>query len=152
MQLHSNASQLCARHVVLPVTHRPQLYWGKMLVCLVVAAALAGAVLPGQQAPWLNPDVSNQRPGAGRMPDISDQTWMHKWRFNQQRMDEVNAARKKELDADSAKLLALAIALKNEMEKTNKDTLSISVIRKAGEIEKLAHNVREKMKYTVGPS
>jgi hypothetical protein len=38
------------------------------------------------------------------------------------------------------------------VDKTTKDTLSLSVIRKAGEIEKLAHNVKEKMKLTVGGS
>ena len=36
------------------------------------------------------------------------------------------------------------------MDKTNKDTLSLGVIRKADEIERLAHNVKEKMKLSVG--
>ena len=42
------------------------------------------------------------------------------------------------------------MALKAEVDKTNKDMLSLNVIRKADEIEKLAHNVKEKMKLTVG--
>jgi hypothetical protein len=36
------------------------------------------------------------------------------------------------------------------VDKTNKDMLSLNVIRKADEIEKLAHSVKEKMKLTVG--
>jgi hypothetical protein len=43
-------------------------------------------------------------------------------------------------------LLALATELKVDMDKTNKDMLSLDVIRKADEIEKLAHSVKEKMK------
>jgi hypothetical protein len=49
-------------------------------------------------------------------------------------------------------LLALAIALKAEVDKTSKDTLSLTVIRKADEIEKLAHTVRETIKQTSGAS
>jgi hypothetical protein len=46
----------------------------------------------------------------------------------------------------------MAIALKAEVDKTTKDTLSLGVIRKADEIEKLAKTVREKMKQGAGPS
>ena len=38
------------------------------------------------------------------------------------------------------------------MDKTNKDMLSITVIRKADAIEKLARQVKEKMKRTAGAS
>lgn len=58
---------------------------------------------------------------------------------------------KKQISTDSAQLLAMAVALKAEVDKTNKDVLSINVIRKADEIEKLAHTVKEKMKKS-GPS
>ncbi len=36
----------------------------------------------------------------------------------------------------------MATDLKQEVAKTTKDTLSVTVIRKAGEIEQLAHKVR----------
>jgi len=123
-----------------------------MLVCLAVVVTLAGAAQPGQQAPWFNSGTQNVRPGTNRLPDINPPMMMHEGQFKQRNIDAVNAARKKELDADSAKLLALAIALKAEVDKTSKDTLSLPVIRKASEIEKLARNVKEKMTYTVGPS
>lgn len=54
--------------------------------------------------------------------------------------------RKQQITDESAKLLKLASDLKAEVDKTSKDTLSLSVIRKADEIEKLAHDVREKMR------
>jgi hypothetical protein len=56
---------------------------------------------------------------------------------------------KKQLSDQSAQLLAMAIALKSEVDKTSKDTLSVAVIRKADEIEKLARSVKEKMKTSV---
>jgi nitric oxide reductase activation protein len=57
-----------------------------------------------------------------------------------------NLDRQKQLVADTERLLNLANELKTEVDKSNKDTLSLDVIRKADEIEKLAHSVKEKMK------
>ncbi len=59
-----------------------------------------------------------------------------------------NVERQKQLVSDTEKLLALANELKLDVDKSNKDTLSLDVIKKADEIEKLAHNVKEKMKGT----
>jgi len=56
------------------------------------------------------------------------------------------AGRQKQLVEDTQKLLALANELKAEVDKSTKDTMSLEVIKKADEIEKLAHNVKEKMK------
>jgi hypothetical protein len=36
--------------------------------------------------------------------------------------------------------------LKTQVDKSTKDTLSVDVIKKAEEIEKLAHSVKERMK------
>jgi hypothetical protein len=52
----------------------------------------------------------------------------------------------KQLADDTAKLLALANELKAELDKSSKDTLSLNVIRKAEQVEKLAHKVRDEMK------
>ncbi len=57
-----------------------------------------------------------------------------------------NVERQKQLVADTQKLLALANELKSDVDKSTKDQLSLDVIRKAEEIEKLAHSVRDKMK------
>ena len=48
--------------------------------------------------------------------------------------------------ADTDKLLSLATELKQDVDKTNKNVLSVDVIKKAGEIEKLARSVKERMK------
>ena len=57
-----------------------------------------------------------------------------------------NEDRQKRLVQDTDKLLALATELKSAVDKTNKETLSIDVIKKADEIAKLAKSVRDKMK------
>ena len=57
-----------------------------------------------------------------------------------------NNDRQKRLVADTDKLLALATDLKAQVDKSTKDTLSVDVIKKAEEIEKLARSVKERMK------
>jgi hypothetical protein len=47
---------------------------------------------------------------------------------------------------DTVKLLEMANELKAAVDKSNKDTLSLDVVRKADAIEKLAHSVKEGMK------
>jgi cytoskeletal protein RodZ len=55
-------------------------------------------------------------------------------------------ARQAQLLADTQKLYQLTQELKAEVAKSNKDTLSISVIKKAEEVEKLAKSLKEKMR------
>jgi hypothetical protein len=54
--------------------------------------------------------------------------------------------RQKKLAADTDKLLALATDLKKQVDKTNKDILSVEVVKKADEIEKLAHSMKNETK------
>ena len=54
--------------------------------------------------------------------------------------------RQKDIQKDTEKLLELATELKQAVDKSNKDTLSLDVVRKAEEIEKLARSVKEHMK------
>ena len=53
-----------------------------------------------------------------------------------------NEAQEPEVTRECADLLKLATDLKAEIDKSNKDTLSLTVVRKASEIEQLAHKVR----------
>ncbi|MBZ5680333.1 MAG: hypothetical protein LAO24_09530 [Acidobacteriia bacterium] len=50
------------------------------------------------------------------------------------------------LKTDADKLLKMAVELKAYVDKSNENVLSLEVIRKAEEIEKLAHSVKDKMK------
>src|SRR5271165_3942788 len=70
------------------------------------------------------------------------------WEAQQKRAAEKaeNTKRQQDLKKDTDKLLELATELKQYVDKTNEHTLSVTVIKKADEIEKLAHIVKEKMK------
>jgi hypothetical protein len=57
-----------------------------------------------------------------------------------------NEERQANLKRDTEKLLKLATELKEDVDKTNSNTLSIDVMKKAEEIEKLARSVKDKMK------
>jgi len=50
------------------------------------------------------------------------------------------------LKNDTDKLLKLSVELKQFVDKSDENVLSVDVIKKADEIEKLAHSVKEKMK------
>lgn len=93
---------------------------------LVALTLMVGAAQPDQQVSPVSAPLVNQS-----VPATEPQA--------------VNPHRRQLAD-DSARLLSLAIALKAEVDKTTKDTLSLNVIRKADEIEKLAHTVREQLK------
>ena len=67
-------------------------------------------------------------------------------RLEQQRRHLIEDERHKRLLADTDRLLQLATDLKQEVDKANKNELSLDVIKKAAEVEKLAHDVKERMK------
>ena len=68
-------------------------------------------------------------------------------RVRQQKLAKArNNDRQKQLVADTNKLLSLAKELKEEVDKSNADTLSINVVKKASEIEKLAKSVKDRMR------
>ncbi len=97
------------------------------------------------------PEKANVTTPVNALPDANAQMESHEKSSKQQKYEAANAERKKQIADDSTKLLTMAMALKAEVDKTTKDTLSLNVIRKAEEIEKLAHSVKEKMKLSVGP-
>ncbi len=57
-----------------------------------------------------------------------------------------NLERQAALKGDTDKLVKLAGELKEYVDKSNENVLSMDVLKKAEEIEKLAHSVKEKMK------
>ena len=64
---------------------------------------------------------------------------------------EANKKRQQDIRNDTDKLFQLATELKAAVDKTNENLLSLDVVRKAEEVEKLAKKVKEKMKEAVGP-
>jgi hypothetical protein len=104
---------------------------GMILVTAGSAKVSGGQILPSSTLPW-----GNQMPGMSQ-PDIVRH-------LEQRRM--LISERQKRLVADTDKLLALTTALKEQVDESNKDILSVDMIKKADEIEKLAHSVKERIK------
>jgi hypothetical protein len=130
----------------------------KMMCRLPGGKAIGPAVLAGLIATLLAPVVSG-----GLLRGVEAQTasaltgaggsWMAS-DFEAQQLKDVSAddaaAKRKQIAEESAELFKMANDLKAEVDKSNKDTLSMSVVRKAAAIERLAHNVKEKMKTSMG--
>lgn len=112
----------------------------KSLLRLTLVFLLAG-VLPSasQSNPLQFPQVPplQQKPGREDEPRI---------RMEKDMAKKANQARQADLKRDTEKLLKLATELKESVDKTNEGTLSVDVVKKAEEIEKLAHSVKDKMK------
>ena len=66
-------------------------------------------------------------------------------------LKEANKKRQEDIRNDTDKLFQLATELKAAVDKSNENMLSLDVVRKADEVEKLAKRVKEKMKESVGP-
>jgi hypothetical protein len=112
-----------------------------MLVAALGAGPANGGRAPAaQQEPM--PGVP-QMPSADQPSAVPGSVRAH-MDAQQQRM--LNDDRHKRMEDDAAKLVALSNELKTEVDKTGKDELSLDVIRKAAEIEKLAHDVQSRMK------
>lgn len=128
--------------------------WGRSLACIAAVATLMGASYAFTQTPAPNMDKPYLLPEANRLPDANQQMVMKEQQQESKQADyaAANQERKKQIADDSAKLLKLATELKTAVDKSNKDTLSLEVIRKADEIERLAHTVKEKMKLEAGGS
>ena len=63
---------------------------------------------------------------------------------------EANKKRQQDIRNDTDKLFQLATELKAAVDKSNENLLSLEVVRKAEDVEKLAKKVKEKMKESVG--
>jgi hypothetical protein len=105
-------------------------------VALVTAGPISvssGQIVSQQSLPpW-----SNQMPAGMSQPDIVRHMEQQRMRINE---------RQKRLEADTEKLVALTTALKAQVDESNKDILSVDMIKKAEEIEKLARSVKERIK------
>jgi hypothetical protein len=125
--------------------------WQTSAAIFFVVAGIVAAQ-QGQPSGQQTGSAPNSDPGPGRSWASTPELKIPVPQTGQQNYDAANAERKKQIADDSARLVKLATDLKAEVDRTNKDTLSLNVIRKAEEIEKLAHTVKEKMKLTAGPA
>lgn len=108
-----------------------------IIVLLCTSAAMAAVLTPVKvAAAQIDPQYGRHR--NQQSPD--------EIRMERERIKGLNKDRQKKLKEDTDKLLQLATELKEFVDKTNENILSLEVVKKTDEIEKLAKSVREKMK------
>lgn len=109
---------------------------------VLVLFLLTWQSVPAQQQPPL-PEIAPP-PGMQRKPSDTQPSIPPEM---QKRMEkEANQQRQTELKRDAARLLKLSTELNDYVGKTNENILSLDVIKKADEIERLAHSVKTKMR------
>ena len=116
-----------------------RIWIGVVLVMGLLGSRVDGAQVQPPRSPFGEQDASG-RNGKNGERDVALE------KMQEQAAKSRNSERQKRLVTDTETLLRLATELKQDVDKTDKNTLSVDVIRKAEEIEKLAHNVRERMK------
>lgn len=124
-----------------PATFSPRLAGICGPLALAVCLALCPAPIHAQQQ---NPPQIGFPASPGASPELPKdpalRQMMHKMEL------ERNVNRQKKIEADTARLLALAKQLHAAVSQSNKNTLSIDVVKDADEIEKLAKSIKERMR------
>jgi hypothetical protein len=85
----------------------------------------------------------NQRPDANKLREINLK------RLQSQHFAAANVERKRQMSADSARLVQIATELNEELAKAGEGGLAPAALARAGMIEELARAVKDKMKLTV---
>ncbi len=107
-----------------------------IFLCLLSFPGVAQNPIPRQPAPPVRSDVN---PPNGDADDARN-------RIAHDLEKKAAKDRVAALKNDTDRLLKLSVELKQFVDKSDENVLSLDVIKRAEEIEKLAHSVREKMK------
>lgn len=120
------------------------------LLSLVMLLAIAGhAQIPAPKQPIQNPPavVPGAQPSGPTSPGAPDvNSDPNQERIAHEMAKKANKERQAAIKSDTEKLVKLTAELKAYVDKSNENVLSLEVLKKAEEIEKLARSVREKMK------
>lgn len=111
---------------------------------LFLGCWIIGAFSPGSGALALPPHSQGaQLPRDGK-DDPAGEELRRKFEHDQQK--KASEERFQKIKDDTEKLVQLSNELKEYVGKANKDTLSLDVVKKAEEIERLAKSVKDKMR------
>jgi hypothetical protein len=116
-----------------------------ILALMVIPPALAQATnssSPPQSAPTTSADAPAQKQDKSK----ADQPQEQKAAAADAKPLTPEEERQAQLVADTNRLYELAQELQAEVAKSNKNTLSLAVVKKAAEVEKLARSLKERMK------
>lgn len=111
---------------------------GKLILVSAMAIVFCGGNFFAAPAPVPAPQFDSRQDPAQK-------------EMQERMLREANKKRQQDIREDTDKLFQLATELKAAVDKSNENLLSLDVVRKADEVEKLAKKVKEKMKEAVGP-
>jgi hypothetical protein len=109
----------------------------RVSISLILFLLMLGPALPASAAQQSKGSMDNS---AAPAPDPD------RARIEKDMAKKANQQRQANLKRDTDQLVKLATELKEYVDKSNENVLSLDVMKKAEEIEKLAHSVKEKMK------
>jgi hypothetical protein len=115
-----------------------------MVLIALVAACAAQAQVSGLGQSTI-PASSSRVPG-GLEPATDGRNLGAAQALQEKMAIQRNDERQKKLVADTQRLYDLASQLKDDVAKTDKYTLSLDVVKRTAEIEKLAKSIRDRMK------
>ena len=92
------------------------------------------------------------RPASAAAPAAQSQQDPFQKEMQDRMYKEANKKRQQDIKNDTDKLFQLATELKAAVDKTNENMLSLDVIKKAEQVEKLAKKVKENMRDAIGPA
>jgi hypothetical protein len=138
------------RELQLRFRSRLPAHWFQRLLCLAaILAQPVGAQLSPQQPRPPMPQPIGQKVGNS----IDDPGGNGDFAEEEERLRALNRERQKSLVSDTNKLLKLATELDMEIKSADANSLTPSQLHKLASIEKLAHDVKDKMSYSVrGPA
>jgi hypothetical protein len=108
----------------------------------VLLVLLGAATLASTQQIHLPPAVS-QGPGMGNVPVTPGDG------IQQQQAKAANLQRQAEIKRDTEKMFQLTAELKQSLETSGQNVMSMDDLKKVEQIEKLAHGVKSKMKQSL---
>ena len=123
-----------------------------LVLCATASVALGQTTNPQAQLSQPQPKVDSLTRADNRVPDANAIMLLREQQAKRKSFEAANIERKRQLAEDSSLLLKLAEELNIEVVKAPTDALSPTEMRKIEDIERLAHNVQQKMKLTVGAS
>jgi len=113
-------------------------------LCVAVVLLFAMTAILSDTLLSQGPPVPSFPPAPGEIPQKNKDPMTEK--VEREAAKQRNLQREQDIKRDTEKLLELATELKQYVDKTNENIISLDVIKKAEQIEKLAKSVKEKMK------
>lgn len=117
-----------------------------LMVMLLLAAPASSQSKPAQQRDSRKLSTKAEASAAPQFPRSRQEEERFRYEREREMARQRNKDRQAALKKDTDRLLQLATELKQYVDKTNENLLSLDVIRKAEEIEKLSKRVKDKMK------